>query len=249
MVIHSDEPRYWGFLLGSLWMGFLLIRFFNRLSEAQKYPALKKLGVLLLIGNLTLPLYALLDPDQTLSWHRSLPLHFCGFNYILIAVNCFAHNRFIFMFTAFLGTVGGIHGILTPQLTVGDAPVVLVDYYLRHSAIIILPIIMARSFGFQFVRFGWMIIYVAAAVMSSSIGVVNWMLNTIFSDDIVANYMYMWEAPKVDNPFVPDWVWPYYIFALHAGLNLHLVLINVGYRMFSPLESMAQLPRWKQLMT
>ena len=249
LVIHSDEPRYWGFLLGSLFLGILLVRFFSSLEEAQKTPMLKRFGVLLFMGNVTLPLYAILDPDQALTWHRSLPLHFCGMNYILIAVNCFARNRFIFMFTAFLGTIGGVHGILTPQLTVGDAPLVLVDYYLRHLSIIFLPIVMARSFGFQFVRYGWMFIYLSAAVISSSIGFFNWILNTLFSNEVVANYMYMWEAPKVDNPFVPEWPWPYYIFALHAGLNLNLLVINIIYRWLSPLESMVKMPRWKQLLT
>ena len=249
VVIHSIEPRYWGFLLGSLFLGMLLVHFFHRLEEGQKSPMLKRLGIFLFLGNATLPLYAILDPDQALTWHRSLPLHFCGMNYILIAVNCFARNRFIFLFTAFLGTVGGVHGILTPQLNVGDAPLVLVDYYMRHTAIIFLPIIMARSFGFQFVRFGWMWIYVVAALLSSSIGVFNWVLNTFFADDILANYMYMWEAPKADNPFVPKWPWPYYIFALHAGLNLNMVVINVIYRWRSPLASAAHLPRWKQLLT
>tara|TARA_B110000503_G_scaffold51760_1_gene83448 strand:+ start:4652 stop:5413 length:762 start_codon:yes stop_codon:yes gene_type:complete len=249
VVIHSNEPRYWAFLLGSLILGILLVHFFHRLEEEKKSPMLKRLGVFLFLGNVTLPLYAILDPDQALTWHRSLPLHFCGMNYILIAVNCFARSRFVFLFTAFLGTIGGVHGILTPQLVVGDAPLVLVDYYMRHTAIIFFPIIMARSFGFQFIRFGWMWIYVAAALLSSSIGVFNWVLNTFFAGDVMANYMYMWEAPKADNPFVPKWPWPYYIFALHAGLNANMLAINIVYRWRSPLASMAQLPRWKQLLT
>ena len=192
LVIHSNEPRYWFFLLGSLLIGILLVRFFDRLDSDRKDVMLKRFGILLFAGNLTLPLYAILDPDQALTWHRSLPLHFCGMNYILIAVNCFARNRYLFMFTAFLGTIGGVHGMLTPQLTVGDAPLVLVDYYMRHSAIVFFPIVMARSFGFQFVRYGWMWIYVVAALISSSIGVFNWVLNTVFANDVMANYMYMW---------------------------------------------------------
>lgn len=249
LVIHSNEPRYWFFLFGSLLLGTLLVRLFDRLDSDRKDVMLKRFGILLFAGNLTLPIYAILDPDQALTWHRSLPLHFCGMNYILIAVNCFARNRYLFMFTAFLGTIGGVHGMLTPQLTVGDAPLVLVDYYMRHSAIIFFPIVMARSFGFQFVRYGWMWIYVVAALISSSIGVFNWLLNTVFASDVMANYMYMWEAPKVDNPFVPKWPWPYYIFALHAGLNLNLLVINVIYRWRSPVAARAHLPRWKQLLT
>ena len=246
LVIHSNEPRYWFFLLGSLLIGTLLVRLFDRLDSDRKDVMLKRFGILLFAGNLTLPIYAILDPDQALTWHRSLPLHFCGMNYILIAVNCFARNRYLFMFTAFLGTIGGVHGMLTPQLTVGDAPLVLVDYYMRHSAIVFFPIVMARSFGFQFVRYGWMWIYVVAALISSSIGVFNWVLNTVFASDVMANYMYMWEAPKVKNPFLQGAPWPWYILPLHAALVLHLIVINFGYRWASPLEELSGKAWWRR---
>ncbi len=249
VIIESSEPRYWFFLLASLLLGALFIRRFDLLNQDRRDRALRQMGYFFIVANFSLPIFSMLDPEQSLTWHRSIPLHFCGMNYILIAVNCFARNRSLFTFTAFLGTIGGLHGVLTPQLTVGDAPLVLADYYLRHTSIIIMPIIMSRSFGFRIPKFAWMWIYVVAAVLSTAIGGVNWLLNTYVPNDVIANYMYMWEAPKVDNPFVSSWPWPFYIIALHAGLVIHLVVINAIYRWTSADEAFSGQPMWKRLLT
>ena len=244
-----NEPRYWLLLIGSILFAALLIRWFDSKKTSDKYGALRAVGYVLLLGNLSLPMFSIFNPEQQLSWHRSLPVHFCGINYLLIAINCFVRNRYIYTFTAFLGTVGGLHGILTPQLTVGDAPLVLVDYYMRHTSIIILPIIMTRSFGFRFPRRSWLWIYVVAAVLSTSVGGLNWILNTCFPSDVTANYMYMWEAPKVDNPFVQNWSWPWYIIPLHVGLMIHLVAINAMFRWLAPIEFPDITRPWKRFFT
>jgi hypothetical protein len=58
--------------------------------------------------------------------------------------------------------------------------------------------------------------------------------------------MYMWEAPKVDNPFVQKAEWPWYILPLHAALVLHLLVINAGYRWGTPLEALAGEKWWRR---
>ena len=60
---------------------------------------------------------------------------------------------------------------------------------------------------------------------------INMALNTYVPCDAVANYMYMTEPPKVDNPFVfHDLAWPWYVLPLHAALMLHLIVLNALYR-------------------
>jgi uncharacterized membrane protein YwaF len=158
----------------------------------------------------------------------------------LVALNCFWKNQKVFTFSAFLGTIGGLHALLTPQLTIGDAPMILTHYYANHTAIVVIPIVMARAYGFRFPKWGWIWTYGVAAVLSTSVGVFNWYLNTFHPADITANYMYMWEAPKVDNPFVRNLAWPLYILPLHAALLLHLVVINFFYRWAMPLDALAE---------
>jgi hypothetical integral membrane protein (TIGR02206 family) len=188
-----------------------------------------------------MPAYGFLNPNHDMSWHRNLPLHLCGVNYALVALNCFFKNERLFMFSAFTGTIGGVHALLTPQLTIGDAPLVLIDYYFKHTAIVVMPMVMARSFGFRFPKWGWIWTYSAVAVLTTVVGCFNWWLNTYFPGSISANYMYMWEAPKADNPFVFDLPRPWYILPLHGALILHLLVINALYRWGTPVPEIAGL--------
>jgi hypothetical integral membrane protein (TIGR02206 family) len=233
VIIHSDEPRYWAMLLGTLLGGLLLIKAMDRLGESARSRFLPKLGWILVGLNLVLPLYAIIHPDQQFLAHRSLPVHFCGMNFLLIALNCFWRNTWVFTFSAFLGTIGGVHSFITPQLTVGDAPLVIVDYCLRHGIIIFMPIVMFRHFGMRFPKMGWLKTYAFAAVASTAVGCINWLLNTYLPvpADQAANYMYMWEPPKVSNPLVrPELGWPGYLAPLHLALIVHLVAIHGIYR-------------------
>jgi len=79
-------------------------------------------------------------------------------------------------------------------------------------------------------------------VLTTMVVLFNWWLNTYFPASITANYMYMWEAPKADNPFVVDLPRPWYILPLHGGLILHLVLINALYRWGTPIDEYARQP-------
>ena len=244
VVIHMDESRYWYFLLGSVLAGFVMVQAFQKLKDTSKERALWNLGVFMVFANLVPTFYGLLNPDIDLNIHRNLPVHLCGINGWLIALNCFWKNQKVFTFSAFLGTIGGVHALLTPQLTIGDAPVILVHYYFNHTAIVVIPIIMARAYGFRFPKWGWIWTYLAAALLSTSVGAFNWYLNTYHPADVSANYMYMWEAPKVDNPFVQDMAWPWYILPLHAALLFHLLVINFLYRWVTPIEALAGKSWW-----
>lgn len=246
IVIHASEARYWYFLIGSMLAGFVVAQGIAKLQGERKERALRTAGWILIAANLVPTVYGALSPDLELSIHRNLPVHFCAINGWLIALNCFFKNKSIFTFSAFLGTIGGLHALLTPQLTIGDAPAILVHYYFNHTAIMVMPIIMARSYGFQFPKWGWVWTYFAAAGLSTAVGFFNWYLNTYHPGDVSANYMYMWEAPKVDNPFVQSMEWPWYILPLHGALILHLVVINFCYRWGSPLKELAGEKWWKR---
>lgn len=235
VILHPDEPRYWVMLVSTLVGGLLFIKMFDRIADAKLPQARRTLGWLLIAGNLLLPIYAAVHPEQEFSLHRSLPLHFCGLNYVLVAINCFAMNRMLYTFTAFLGTVGALHSFLTPQLTVGDAPLVLVDYCLRHGAILFVPVVMTRRYGFRFPHNGWLQTYGLAVLVSTFMVGVNYALNVWWPGPVSANYMYMWEPPKVSNPLVrPDLGWPWYQIPLHLALIVHLIVINGIYRKAAP---------------
>ena len=66
----------------------------------------------------------------------------------------------------------------------------------------------------RFPKWGWVTAYFIAAGASTVMAGINMALNTYVPGDAVANYMYMTEPPKVDNPFVfHDLAWPWYVLA------------------------------------
>jgi hypothetical integral membrane protein (TIGR02206 family) len=231
VVIHMSEPRYWALLLGSLLAGLALHWRFKSLGEDRKDRALTQMGWVLISLQIGYQLVMALDPQFDWTVHRSLPLHFCGINIWLVSLNCFWRNRTVHLFTAFMGTIGGFHAILTPQLTVGDDLPILIHYYINHAALVFVPIVMSQVYGMRFPQWGWVKAYFIAAAASTLMVGVNFALNTWCPGDVLANYMYMTEPPKADNPFVfHDLAWPWYVLPLHAALVLHLLVLNALYR-------------------
>ena len=168
VVIHMNEPRYWVMLGLSFLVGLALVRRFNGLKGEAKDRGLVQMGAVLLTLQVGYQIYMVLDPHFEYSIHRSLPLHFCGINIWLLGLNCFWRNRWVFLFTAFMGTIGGFHAILTPQLTVGDAWPILLHYYMNHAALIFVPIVMTQRFKMRFPKWGWIYAYFIAAGASTA---------------------------------------------------------------------------------
>ena len=243
VVIQITETRYWVLLFASVLAGFALIHRFKGLQGDAKDRTLIQMGWVLIALQIGYQGVMLLDPGFEWTLHRSLPLHFCGINIWLVALNCFWKNRTVFLFTAFMGTIGGFHAILTPQLTVGDDLPILIHYYINHAALVFVPIVMSQSFGMRFPKWGWVTAYFIAAGASTVMAGINMALNTYVPGDAVANYMYMTEPPKVDNPFVfHDLAWPWYVLPLHWALILHLLVLNALYRWQLPAQGADAVP-------
>lgn len=230
-----SEPRYWVMLLSCVGAGLWAVRYFHR-NLGDSVRARKGLGIFMLgLQGIDL-LLALFHPDIGFSIHRSLPLHFCGLNTLLIGFNCFWMNRAIFSFSAFMGMIGGAHSVLTPQLPSGDLLPLLLLFYIKHAALVFVPIIIARSYGLQFRKYDWIRTYGWSVGISTVVMGFNALLNLQFPhpNGLVANYMYVWEAPMADNPLVFDWPWPWYLAPLHVALLVHLILINAAFRRWLP---------------
>ena len=85
--------------------------------------------------------------DETFDWtiHRSLPLHFCGINIWLVALNCFWRNGRCICLQPY-----GNHWRSSchphPQLTVGDDMPILIHYYINHASLVVVPLIMTFKY-------------------------------------------------------------------------------------------------------
>ena len=244
VIISASEPRYWVLLLGCVAVGIWAVRYFPRHFKDNR-RAIQGLGLFMLSLQATDLVLALLHPDIGFSVHRSLPLHFCGLNTILIGLNCFWRNRPVFAFTTFMGMIGGAHSVLTPQLPSGDILPLLLLFYVKHAALVFVPIIIARCCDLHFRRFDWIRTYGWAVLLSTVVMGFNALLNLQFPHpDAVANYMYVWEAPVADNPLIFDWPWPWYLAPLHVALLVHLILLNAAFRKRHPWILNGQRARW-----
>lgn len=231
VIVAPSEPRYWVALVACVVCGLALAKWANR-KRASKRKTLRLIGVIMLGFQVLDLLLAFTNPSMSFSVHRSLPLHFCGLNAILLGCICFKMNRAVFAFAGFMGIIGGFHSLITPQLPSGDAFPLFVLFYAKHSALVFVPIVLSRSFDLRFRRWDWARTYVWAVIISTFMMGFNGLLNVTFPHPhgLVANYMYVWEAPVADNPLVFDWGWPWYLLPLHVALLVHLVVINALFR-------------------
>ena len=137
----------------------------------------------------------------------------------------------LFVVTAYMGITGGFHAFMTPLLTAGDSPIEVVHFVMVHSGLIFVPIVMLRHFNMEFRKFDWVRAYFFDVGISTVMMGVNFYLNHYVHnpdpDVYFANYMFVTEAPEVDNPFLPKSLpWPFYMFPLHLLFILHMILIN-----------------------
>ena len=220
-------------ILGAVVGGFLFVKYFDHLSKDKREPYLKRLGLALICISSFLPIYTILIPEHLFSFHRSLPLHFCSLNIWLIGFNCFFKSRKLFVYTFFMGLIGGFYSVLTPLLTVGDAPLVIVHYIFVHTALFTVPIVMIRLYGMRLKYYDWIRGYLFAAAISTLMVLINSCLNLYVENTggASANYMFVTVAPAVSNPFLFEGLqWPFYLIPIHLGLFLHMLIINMIYR-------------------
>ena len=245
VVIGPDEPRYW-VALGACVVGAAAFLWWTGRMKGDDRCVRHAIGFTMLGMQVFEIVHTLTNPAMDFSIHRSLPLHFCGLNAILLGILCFRFNPHVFTFAGFLGMIGGFHSVLTPQLPSGDALPLFILFYLKHAALVVVPIAMARSLGAWFPKWAWIRAYGIAVALSTLVMGINALLNGPFAhpDGLVANYMYVWEIPQANNPLLIDWPWPWYLAPLHVALLVHLLVVNAMFRRFLPVSSRDRTLRW-----
>ena len=229
VAIEYIDPLYWIMIAGAIVFGFLLNKFFDKVPQESRSKYLIGLGVAMVALQLYMPIVQCLNPDYIFSYHRNLPFHFCSVNFWLMAFNCFLRNRLLFVLTSYMGITGGFHSFLTPLLVAGDAPIQIVHFVVVHSSLMVVPFIMMRHYGMKFIKFDWVRAYGFDVLISTSMIGVNYYLNTYVGNPYtdIANYMYVTEAPDVNNPFlIKSLGWPFYMLPLHFLFILHMLFIN-----------------------
>jgi hypothetical integral membrane protein (TIGR02206 family) len=229
VVIQFSEPRLYISAILTILFYLGLIKIAGRISSTTRDKVTTTLGISFLLLLAGLQLTMLLGDGMRWNIYKSIPLHLCQFNFILLGINCIIRKRWLWEISTFWGIIGGFHAFLTPQLPMGDAPYFLFFYYFQHGALIFMAIYMWKFYGFRFRHRGWLRVYLCTTIYAAFCLGVNAILNLGFPGEYLANYFYMWEPPKVDSPLIMG-EWPYYLVPTLLIFGLHLVVINAIFR-------------------
>lgn len=186
------------------------------LSHKQNTYVTYLMGVVLVFSSIFSPLRVYLLGDWNIA--TDLPLHLCGISGLICAILPFLKRKqMLFDFVFYTGIIGGVMSMLTPQMNGYDGSLFAYgEYYLRHSIILIMPIYMLQNLNMKLTKQSMIRTFLGLNVLLALIMPLNFAVG--------GNYMYLAEAPKVDNPLVIG-EWPYYIIWFEVFMVLLLVLL------------------------
>lgn len=174
------------------------------------------MGIALFVSSITSPLRTYLAGNFSIA--VDLPFHLCGISAFICSVMPFLKNKQgLFDFVFYTGIIGGIMGILTPQMSDYDGSFyVYFVFYMRHILIFTMPIYMLRNLGLSLTK----------KSMVRTLVILNILLAFImpFNFIVGGNYMYLAEPPQVNNPLIIG-EWPYYVIWFEVFVILLLVLL------------------------
>lgn len=195
-------------------------------SEQHQTRFRKIWGVLLLLTFTATQLYLIANKRWQPS--DSLPLQMCGMSNLLAIAALVWFWRPAFVPLLFWGIAGGIHSFLTPEITLGDHPLIVAEYFFSHASIMAAPWFLLRSGAFKLSATSWLHALLWNNLALLPIGLLNLLLN--------ANYMYLCIKPLAENPFVVG-DWPWYILGFEAAAIVHYFLLHLAFRRYRVAQS------------
>ena len=174
------------------------------------------MGIALFVSSITSPLRTYLAGNFSIA--IDLPFHLCGISAFICSVMPFLKNKQrLFDFVFYTGIIGGIMGILTPQMSDYDGSFyVYFVFYMRHILIFTMPIYMLRNLGLSLTKKSMVRTFVILNILLAFIMPFNFIVG--------GNYMYLAEPPQVNNPLIIG-EWPYYVIWFEVFVILLLVLL------------------------
>ena len=165
------------------------------------------------------------------SWteSHSLPLHMCDISRFALMWLLLRFNQNVYEFLLLLGMPGGIHALLTPELTDGQGLNYVIDYYLGHGTIVVYPLYFFFAKKRPIRQRSWLYAFILGNVIMLVVGTINYLLN--------ANYMYLCHRPLAANPLVIG-EWPWYLIGFEIFGFIHIYIL---YKLFYYLQQRWQL--------
>jgi hypothetical integral membrane protein (TIGR02206 family) len=174
------------------------------------------MGVLIFLSSIISPIRTYISGNFSIA--VDLPFHLCGISALICSVIPFVKKKQgLFDFVFYTGIIGGIMGILTPQMTDYDGSFyVYFVFYVRHIIIFTMPIFLLQNLNLK----------LSKKSMIKTFLILNLMLVFImpFNFYTGGNYMYLAEPPQVNNPLVIG-QWPIYILWFEVFVIIFLIIL------------------------
>ena len=174
------------------------------------------MGVVIFLSSLISPIRTYISGNFSIA--VDLPFHLCGISALICSVIPFVKKKQdLFDFVFYTGIIGGIMGILTPQMTDYDGSFyVYFVFYVRHIIIFTMPIFLLQNLNLK----------LSKKSMIKTFLILNLMLVFImpFNFYTGGNYMYLAEPPQVNNPLVIGH-WPIYILWFEVFVIIFLIVL------------------------
>jgi hypothetical integral membrane protein (TIGR02206 family) len=210
-------------IFGTFWLrGILFVILFisslffigkNSSKKTQLY-LLYGMGIYQLVSSIGLDLSRIVDGTFLLSSH--LPLQMCGITAYLSGIVVFYRKQFIFEFLYFWGLAGFIHSVLTPEFTTEVNTFTIINYYLSHSLIFVVPVWLMLMMDMRLKIGSWWTNFLYTQPLLIFVMIINW--------SVGGNYMYLAEAPLAENPLIFTRVWPWYILTFEFLVIAHFLI-------------------------
>lgn len=156
----------------------------------------------------------------------SLPLHLCSIMWFIAIYVLLSKQKWAFEILLFIGMPGGIHSLLTPELTHGSDFLHKIDFFLGHGGLILVPLYAIFVLNMWPRKSAWWYSFVKLQALVIIIGLCNYLFES--------NYMYLMHPPIANNPLIPPATsffgkWPYYILIFELAVLVHAIVINIPF--------------------
>lgn len=198
-----------GWLIMAVYM-ILALSFGKKLKSDSKRTFEKTWAILILLMMLYNQ-YHLIEAGRW-SIKFALPLEMCGISRMLCIAYLLTGKRAFFLPLLFWGWAGGIHSFLTPELTMGNDTWQLIEYYISHAGVTVVPTYAILRKNQAVLKYDWIRAFGLSQLLMILVGSINYLIG--------ANYMYLLQPPIVNNPFIMG-PWPFYLIGFELAAVVH----------------------------
>ena len=224
VVIIPFSILWWKGIIIVLFIAVIIIQLAIRIPPDKRRILMLSIGLLMLVREVARQWY--LSEFGLWGIEKSLPLHLCGISAILAGIMMIRPEQKGFEFLALMSISGALHAFLTPQLNHGASSYMIIEYFLSHGGIILIPFYLAIVEGYRVRKGSYIMVILFCQVLLLFIGTVNFLIDS--------NYMYLNEKPLVKNPMIIG-EWPWYILGFEMIGIIHILIFYFGFRKMRPL--------------